>query len=134
MPTWIALGVLGLNLALDAALYRVGVWGIPLATSIVNIAGAALLLWYLRVRLQRLDGRELALSYGRIAIAAALTAGVGFEVWERIDGALGRSLGGQVVSVGVAVVGASFVYLVIARIMAIRELDALLSLVRRERA
>ena len=134
VPTWIALGVLGLNLALDAALYRVGVWGIPLATSIVNIAGAALLLWYLRVRLQRLDGRELALSYGRIAIAAALTAGVGFEVWERIDGALGRSLGGQVVSVGVAVVGASFVYLVIARIMAIRELDALLSLVRRERA
>ena len=134
VPTWIAVGVLGLNLALDAALYRVGVWGIPLATSIVNIAGAALLLWYLRVRLQRLDGRELALSYGRIAIAAALTAGVGFEVWERIDGALGRSLGGQVVSVGVAVVGASFVYLVIARIMAIRELDALLSLVRRERA
>ena len=59
---------------------------------------------------------------------------MGYEIWDRIDGALGRSLGGQVVSVGVAVVGASLVYLLIARIMAIRELDALLSLVRRERA
>ena len=134
VPTWIALGMVGVNLALDAALYRVGIWGIPLATSIVNVAGTALLLWYLRARLQRLDGRALAFSYGRIVIAAALTAGVGYEIWDRIDGALGRSLGGQVVSVGVAVVGASLVYLLIARIMAIRELDALLSLVRRERA
>ncbi|MGI9657955.1 MAG: murein biosynthesis integral membrane protein MurJ [Gaiellaceae bacterium] len=133
VPTWIALGVLGLNLALDAALYRVGVWGIPLATSIVNVAGTVMLLWFLRARLERINGRELILSFVRIVIAAALTAGVGYEIWDRIDGAVGRSLGGQVVSVGVAVVGASLVYLIIARMLAIRELNALLSLIRRER-
>ena len=133
-PTWIAAVVVGLNLALDAALYRVGIWGIPLATSIVNIAAVAMLLWFLRERLQGLDGRALILSYARILVAAALTAGVAFEIWERIDGAVGRSLGGQILSVGVAVVGASLVYLLLARVLAIRELNALLSLMRRERA
>ena len=44
VPTAIALGNLALNVALNAALYRFGVWGIPLATSIVNIAGTAALL------------------------------------------------------------------------------------------
>ena len=39
VPTAIALGNLGLNAALDAAFYRYGVWGIPLATSFVNMAG-----------------------------------------------------------------------------------------------
>ncbi len=134
VPTWIALAVLVLNLGLDAALYRVGIWGIPLATSIVNILGVGLLLWYLRARLTRLDGRELVISYGRIVIAAALTTGVAYEVWERVDGLVGRSLGGQVLSVGLAVAGACLVYLVIARMLAIRELNALLSLIRRERA
>src|SRR5262245_45721390 len=38
-PTVVALGNLGLNVALDAVFYRVGTWGIPFATSLVNIAG-----------------------------------------------------------------------------------------------
>ena len=41
VPTAIALGNLALNVVLNAVLYRVGIWGIPLATSIVNIAGTA---------------------------------------------------------------------------------------------
>src|SRR5262249_44913660 len=41
IPTAIALGNLVLNAAFDWALYPVGVWGIPLSTSIVNIAGTA---------------------------------------------------------------------------------------------
>ena len=44
IPTVIALGNLALNTALNFALYRVGTWGIPLATSIANIVGTALLL------------------------------------------------------------------------------------------
>ena len=39
IPTWVALGNLGLNAALDASFYKLGIWGIPLATSVVNIAG-----------------------------------------------------------------------------------------------
>src|ERR687884_1129721 len=43
-PTLVALANLALNAALDAAFYRFGTWGIPLATTIVNVAGTALLL------------------------------------------------------------------------------------------
>ena len=134
VPTCIALAVLVLNIALDAALYRVGIWGIPLATSIVNVAAVGLLGWFLREQIGRLGGREIVVAYARIAVAAALTAGVGYLLWDQLDGAVGRSLGGQVLSVGVAVAGASVAYLVVARLLGVRELNALLSLIRRERA
>ena len=57
MPTGVALGNLGLNAALDAAFYRFGIWGIPLSTSIVNIAGTVALLVLLR-RQPRPAGRQ----------------------------------------------------------------------------
>ena len=41
VPTSVALGNLGLNAVLDAAFYRFGIWGIPLSTSLCNIAGAS---------------------------------------------------------------------------------------------
>src|SRR5204862_3526108 len=43
-PTSVALANLGLNAGLDAAFYRFGTWGIPLATSVVNVAGSAVLI------------------------------------------------------------------------------------------
>jgi putative peptidoglycan lipid II flippase len=78
VPTAIALGNLVLNAVLAGLLYRVGVWGIPLATSFVNIAGTLALLAVLRRRLGRLDGRAIAASYGRIAVAPALAATAAF--------------------------------------------------------
>ncbi len=44
IPTLIALGNLALNAALDAAFYRLGTWGIPLATSVANVAAVVVLL------------------------------------------------------------------------------------------
>ena len=41
VPTGIALGAVGLNAAFDTVFYRLGIWGIPLATSTVNIVAAA---------------------------------------------------------------------------------------------
>src|SRR5207248_11411868 len=60
IPTTIALGNLFLNAILDFALYRVGAWGIPLATAIVNVAGTWALLVYLRRRLGRIAGSAIA--------------------------------------------------------------------------
>src|SRR5438132_4929882 len=51
IPTWVALGNLGLNAVLDGAFYRLGIWGLPLSTAIVNIAGAVALFLLLRRRL-----------------------------------------------------------------------------------
>ena len=131
VPTAVAVGNLGLNVALNAALFRVGVWGIPLATSLVNIAGTAALLVLVRRRLGRVDGRALSSSYARITLASALAAGAAFGVWFGLDEALGRSLGAQVVSVGLGIAAAVVAFLGLARLLGIRELDMLLSLRRR---
>ena len=133
IPTAVALGNLILNAALDAALFRVGIWGIPLATSIVNIAGTVALLVLLRRRLGRLQGRRTTDVYVRTAIAAALAAGVAYATWYGLDDLLGRSLGAQIASVGLAVTLAGAAFLGAARILRIQELDALLSLLRRSR-
>jgi putative peptidoglycan lipid II flippase len=92
IPTAVALGNLILNVVLDAALFRVGIWGIPLATSIVNIAGTVALLVLLRRRLGRLQGRQTLDAYLRTAVAAALAAGVAYGTWYGLDQWLGRSL------------------------------------------
>ncbi len=131
IPTYVAVGNLALNAALAAALYHVGIWGIPLATSIVNIAGSAALLLVLRRRLGRVNGRELLDSAWRIVIASALCAGVAYGVWRALDEALGRSLGAQVLSVGLGCLASVGAYLVLARLLGIRELGALLSLIGR---
>jgi putative peptidoglycan lipid II flippase len=133
IPTAVALGNLILNAALDAALFRVGIWGIPLATSIVNIAGTVALLVLLRRRLGRLQGRQTLDAYLRTAVAAALAAGVAYGTWYGLDDLLGRSLWAQIASVGLGVTLAVAAFLGAARILRIQELDALLSLLRRSR-
>jgi putative peptidoglycan lipid II flippase len=130
-PTWVALGNLFLNGILDVAFYRLGIWGIPLATSVVNIAGSAALFVILRRRLGRLEGGAITSSIARIVPAAAGAAGVAYGVWLGLDDALGRALGMQMASVGLAVVAAATAYLLVARLLGIRELGALLSLVSR---
>ncbi|MGH3041259.1 MAG: murein biosynthesis integral membrane protein MurJ [Gaiellaceae bacterium] len=131
VPTTVALGNLALNALLAWLLYRVGVWGIPLATSLVNIAGTLALLAVLRSRLGHLDGRAIVSSYARIAIASAGAAGTAFAVWYGLDEAFGRSLGAQVLSVGTAILSGAVVFLGCAALLRVRELQTLLSLRRR---
>jgi putative peptidoglycan lipid II flippase len=133
IPTAVALGNLILNAVLDAALFRVGIWGIPLATSIVNIAGTVALLVLLRRRLGRLQGRQTIDAYVRTAVASGLAAAVAFGTWYGLDQWLGRSLGAQIGSVGLGVTLGVAAFLGAARILRIQELDALLSLLRRSR-
>jgi putative peptidoglycan lipid II flippase len=131
IPTTVALGNLGLNAAFDAAFYRFGTWGIPLATSVVNIAGSTVLLVLMRRRLGRIEFGEIADSIGRIVVASALVAGAAYGVWYGLDLALGRSVAGQLVSVGLALATATGVYLLASRALKVRELGALLALRRR---
>ncbi|TML18234.1 MAG: murein biosynthesis integral membrane protein MurJ [Actinobacteria bacterium] len=131
IPTTVALGNLGLNAAFDAAFYRFGTWGIPLATSVVNIAGSTVLLVLMRRRLGRIQFGEIADSIGRIVVASACVAGAAYGVWYGLDRALGRSTGAQLVSVFVALAAATGVYLLASRALKVRELGALLALLRR---
>lgn len=132
-PTAIALGNLAVNSLLAAALYRFGVWGIPLATSLANLAGTAALLVVFRRRLERIEFGETARAVLRVTISSAVLAAVAFPVWHVLDQTLGRSLGGQLASLGTALVLGFAAYLISCRLLGVRELEALLSLLGRFR-
>ena len=131
IPTTIALANLGVNAALDAAFYRYGTWGIPLATSFVNMAGTVALIVVFRRRIGRMNGRALVRSYSLIIVASAVAAGVAAAVWYGLDALLGRDLFAQIITVGSGLAAAVVVYLVCARLLRIPELRMLLSLRRR---
>jgi putative peptidoglycan lipid II flippase len=128
IPTGVALGNLGLNAALDAVFYRFGTWGIPLATSVVNLVGSTVLVALMRRRLGRIDLGETADSVGRIAVASAVLAAAAFATWYGLDQALGRTFAGQLASIATALVLGTLVYLVVCRALRVRELSALLAL------
>jgi putative peptidoglycan lipid II flippase len=130
LPTWVAVANLGVNAFFDALFYRFGIWGIPLATSVVNVAGTGALLYLLRQRLGHIELRETGRSAVRIIVASCALAVVAFGVWYGLDAALGRSLAAQIVSVSVALAAGGVVYLVACRLLGVAELQALLSLRR----
>ena len=128
IPTSVALANLCLNAALDAAFYRFGTWGIPLATSLVNVAGSAVLMVLMRRRLGRLGFGQIMDSVLRIVTASAVLAGAAYGTWYELESALGRGFLGQVVSVVTALVVGTAVYLLMCRALKVRELGALLAL------
>jgi putative peptidoglycan lipid II flippase len=128
VPTAVALGNLFVNALLDALFYPLGVWGIPLSTSIVNIAGTAALIVLLRRRLGRLDLGETIAATIKIVAASAVLAAAAYPVWRGLDAALGRSWPAQIVTLGAALVVGTAAYLVACRALRVREMQALLSL------
>ena len=128
LPTWVALGNLILNTALFAVFYRVGTWGIPFAISLANIGGTAALLVLLRRRLGEVEDRRTVRSSLLVATAAIPLAAVSYGSWWALDDVLGRSFGGQVVSLSAALAAGAAAYLFSCRLLGVRELNALLSL------
>ncbi len=130
VPTAVALGTVGLNAVLNAFLYRVGVWGIPLATSLVNIVGVVLLLAAMRRSPGLAGARGVLASVARILAASAVAAAVAYGVWWGLDDLLGRELWAQIVSLGSGLTVGGAVYFGAARLLGVRELEALKALRR----
>ena len=128
VPTAIALGNLFLNAILDAVFYHLGIWGIPLATAVCNIAATVILMILLRRRLGRMNGTAIGSTVLRVAVASALVAGAAYIVWRPLDSVLGRSFPAQAVSLGLALAVAAGVYYTACRALRVRELQALSAL------
>ena len=131
LPTLIAVGTVVLNAILDVAFYPVGVWGIPLATSLVNIVGVVLLVVFLRRRVGDVDLRRVIDAIVRISVASAVLGAASFVVWYSLDQALGRATVAQIVSLGAALAVGGAVYLGVCRLLRVRELAALRAIVSR---
>jgi len=131
IPSWVAAANLGLNAAFDAAFYRLGIWGIPLSTSLVNIAGTAALLVLFRRRLGRFGLGETVRTFVLAAVASAVLAAVAWWGWHLVDAALGRSLAAQVASLAVGLGAGLAAFVGSCRLLGVRELETLSRLRRR---
>jgi putative peptidoglycan lipid II flippase len=133
IPSWVAFGNLALNAAFDAAFYRLGIWGIPLSTSLVNIAGTWALLIFFRRRVGGFELGETARSFVLVTVASAVLAAVAWGVWYLLDSGLGRSFPAQVVSLGMGLLLGGAAFFGACRLLGVRELETMLRL-RRGRA
>jgi putative peptidoglycan lipid II flippase len=130
VPTAIAAGNLAVTALGSLALYHLGVGGIVAATAIATTISVAAQCVILRRILDGLELTALLASGIRISLAAAALAAVSFGVWDVLDNALGRGLGGQIVSLGTALALGLLTYLGAAKLMRIAELDQIVRLLR----
>jgi putative peptidoglycan lipid II flippase len=131
IPTVVAVMNLGINAGLDAWFYRFGIWGIPLSTSIVNIAGTWAMLALFRRRVGGFEMAETVRSFVLVVVASAVLAAVGWWVWHLLDVALGQSLPAQIVSLGGGLALGYAAFFGACRLLGVRELDTMLRLRRR---
>jgi putative peptidoglycan lipid II flippase len=131
IPTSIAAGNLVVTALGALALYHLGVGGIVASTAIATTASVVAQGVILRRLLGGLELGRLLDASVRICIAAAALAAVSYGIWDVLDGALGRDLAGQIVSLGCGLAGGGLVYLAVARLLRIAELEQIMRLVRR---
>jgi putative peptidoglycan lipid II flippase len=113
--TWItiafALTNLGLNAAVAAALHGpFGISGVVLGTVVGTAAMTFFQMYVLRGDLGHIEGRATASAVARMLAAGAALAGSAWVVWHFLDGALGRSLIAQFISLGAGIAVGIAVY------------------------
>jgi putative peptidoglycan lipid II flippase len=131
IPTAVAAGNLAVTAVGALALYHLGVGGIVASTAIATTASVIAQCVILRRLLGGLELGRLLDAGVRISIAAAALAGVSYGVWEVLDSALGRDLIGQIVSLGTGLAAGGLVYVGVARLLRVAELDQIIRLLRR---
>ena len=120
-----------INAGVSAALYApLGIAGIVIGTAVSTAAMTVAQAFFLRRELHGFEiGRTLRAVAGMLVAGAALGL-VAYEVWDVLDGALGRSLPAQLASVGVALALGSAVYAAVVIALRIPEARQIIGLVR----
>jgi putative peptidoglycan lipid II flippase len=133
---WRATTVAVIDLVVSAlaalALYKpFGVGGIVAGTGIGTSAAVVAQAVILRRELGGLELGRLFSTASRITIASAALAGVSWLVWDLLDEALGRGLVGQIVSLGAGLAVGGLVYVAVAKLLRVAELEQITRLLRR---
>ncbi len=133
---WIPTKLAALNIAVDIvvslALYKpLGIAGLVIGTVAANVVGTALQLRRLRIGFNgRLEGAQTMMITVRIIVATAIVTAVGYLLWKGLDSVLGASLIAQIISMGVAILGAAALYarlVLLMRIPEARQIETLIS-------
>jgi putative peptidoglycan lipid II flippase len=133
---WIPTGLAALNMIVDVivsiALYKpLGIAGLVIGTAVANAVMTWLQVERLRIGFDGdLDGHQTVMVTARILVAAAVMAIVARLVWALLNGAVGTSTLGQIISVGVACLVAAAVYARLTLAMRIPEARQIEALVR----
>ncbi len=133
---WIATGLACVDLVVSALaallLYKpFGVGGIVAGTGIGTTVAAIAQAAILRREFGGLElGRLLSTSL-RISLASLALAAAAYGVWKVLDHALGEGLAGQIVSLGGGLAVGAVVYLLLAKLLRIAELEQITRLLRR---
>jgi putative peptidoglycan lipid II flippase len=113
---WIPTKLAAVNMVVDVivslVLYKpLGIAGLVIGTAAANLVMTVLQIRRLRVGFnRRLEGAQTVMITVRILVASAITAAIARGIWALVDGALGTSVAGQLVSVGLAVIVGAGVY------------------------
>ena len=91
------------------------------------------LMFLLGPRIGGVGARRVTWSAVRSIIALVPLSGAAYEVWWALDRALGRSLGAQIVSVGLAYLAGGAAYCLAASAMRMPELREVIDVIRRRR-
>ncbi|HEV7483881.1 MAG TPA: murein biosynthesis integral membrane protein MurJ [Solirubrobacterales bacterium] len=129
-----SLAVIDLVISAVAALvlYKpFGVGGIVAGTGIGTSAAVVAQAVILRREFGGLELGRLFSTASRITVASAALAGVSWLVWDLLDEALGRGLGGQIASLGAGLAAGGLVYVAIAKLLRVAELEQITRLLRR---
>jgi putative peptidoglycan lipid II flippase len=131
IPTAIAAGNLVITAMGALALYHLGVGGIVASTAIATTATVVAQAVILRQMLGGLELGRLLDAAIRISLASAALAAVSFGIWDVLDGALGRGLIGQIVSLGTGLALGGIAYVGAAKLLRVAELEQITRLLRR---
>jgi putative peptidoglycan lipid II flippase len=110
VPVVVSTAAIATNVALSLLLARwLGFRGLALATSLVAVGNAAMLIWLLRRRLDGLGGRRLPVVFVKIVIAATVMAAAALAIQHVMNRvAPGMGLVPQIVRLGTSIGGGLF--------------------------
>jgi putative peptidoglycan lipid II flippase len=133
---WQATALATIDLVVSAlaalVLYKpFGVGGIVAGTGIGTTTAVIAQAVILRREFDGLELRRLFSTASRITVASAALAGVGWVVWDVLDEILGRGMGGQIVSLGTGLAAGGLVYVAVAKLLRVAELEQISRLLLR---
>ena len=132
VPTLVGTANLVITAVVALILYDpYGVGGIVAATSLATMVSVLVGGAILHRALGRLELGSLIWSGTRILAGAALLAVVSYFTWDALDEVLGRGLGGQIISLGVALAAGAIAYGIALTLLRVPEMSQVLSLRRR---